>query len=516
MKKIYLILFLFNASPLFSQDWIKYYGYGQNPTAKYCIEHYDKGYLLAGSLFSVKYGWLVKTDINGNQLWDIKIGDGIHTTEISNVERTNDNGMIVSGSTTLYNPPHTDPFIIKLNSCGELEWCHVLVYDNTGDGGIMVKPTNDGGYILLAEFFGNDPNDRIRMFKFDSGGELFWTKIYNRDSLVHSEILCSLYVDSANFLITAFCYYPNWMKPYYIQTDTSGNETWRLAYSQHTGLGYVGDAWSTIRDKHGNYYSTGRREISSELLKFSREGYEMMNVDLFPTAQSGASRTILLLNDTSCVVDASWSFNGSTNYFGIIKTDTLGNIKNIKYLPDPSNSGAVWSTKTFDNKILLVGMNFIGANSRIELFKFNSSLEFDSIYSKTYTYDSLCPNTIVSHTISLNCGVLVGADDHLNSPETTFLKVFPNPANQKLTVEFPKCLVVKTGLSGFGSTTVYHQWKSTILEIFDLSGKKIFEKEIVRAETFLEIDVSQWPRGIYNFNLQYNEQIVANKKVAVQ
>ena len=234
MKYIFLLLALFFFSfSLFSQNWIKYYGYGQQPYAAYCIQQYDKGYILAGNVNSITYGWIIKTDINGNEHWDIKIGDGINQTGINDVENTIDNGLILCGSTAIYNSPHTDPFIMKLSSCGDSEWCKVLIYDSTSDGSIAVKPTPDGGYVLLAEFYGNDPNDWVRLFKFDSSGELFWYKIYNRDSLIYGEILRSLYVDTTNFLITAFCYYPNWMMPYYIQTDTSGNETWRLVYGQH-------------------------------------------------------------------------------------------------------------------------------------------------------------------------------------------------------------------------------------------------------------------------------------------
>src|SRR5208283_3538692 len=109
--------------------------------AAYCIQQYDKGYILLGNINNYTYGWIVKTDINGNELWDIKIGDGVHETMPSNIEQTSDNGFILCGSTNLYNSPHTDPFIMKLNSCGDLQWCKVLIYDSTGDGSIAVKPT---------------------------------------------------------------------------------------------------------------------------------------------------------------------------------------------------------------------------------------------------------------------------------------------------------------------------------------------------------------------------------------
>jgi len=484
-----------------AQDWIRYFGAGQNATSRYCLEHYDKGYLLTGNVNDMKYGWLVKTDINGNELWNIKIGDGIHNTTIRNAEITSDHGLILCGSTAIYNPPNPNPFIMKLNSCGDLVWCRVLDLDNTQSGAYGVKQAFDGGFVMLATYYGNDPDDRIHLFKFDSGGDLFWHKIYNRDSIITGEVVQSLYVDSTNFLITSFCYYPNWMKPYFIQTDTAGNETWRLVYSQHTGLNYVGDAWVSTRDRFGSYYSVGFREGSPELLKFSGDGYELMNTDLFPTAYSGASRSIVLLHDTNCFIGAGWSFNGFQHFLGLIKTDTLGTIKGIKYFPDPDNSGISWTTTTFDNKLLTIGVNYIGALSRITLFKLNSSLAYDSIYTKPYPYDSLCNKTIVSHTFMPNCDVITNINDPIVNQSSAVLKIFPNPASRKVMIIMPKCLVVQTGQHEVKVSTVYYQWKSTIMEIFDLEGKKVFEQEIIRAHDSLEIDVSQWPRGMYNFRL---------------
>lgn len=514
MKKLFLFFFLFViTAPLIAQNWIKYYGYGYQPYSSYCIQQYDKGYILLGDISDYKYGWIIKTDINGNELWDIKIGDGVNATMPANIEQTSDNGFILCGTTSLYNAPHTDPFIMKLNTCGGIEWCKVLIYDTAGDGAIRVKQTLDGGYILSAILYGDIPKNIVHLFKFDGSGELLWHKIYNRDTIVHSEFVRDLYVDQQFFLMTGECYYPNWLKPYYIQTDTAGNETWSLAYSQHTGLGYVGDAFASVRDIHGNYYSAGSREDTyPELIKFSAQGEEMMNVDLFPTATSGGAGTILALNDTSYILCVAWSVDPSF-YLGIIKTDTLGNIKSIKYLPNPSNVIISWSTKTYDNKILLIIIDYIGPNSRIELFKFNSDLEYDSVYTRQFNYDSLCPHQIISDTIMPNCDVVAGLQEPLTNPETAALKVYPNPASQKITVEFPKFIVVKTGQSGIGSTTIYHHWKSTILEVYDLSGKKVFEKEVASAQKTLEMDISGWKRGMYYFRLIYNKQTIGEVKV---
>jgi hypothetical protein len=460
---------------------------------------------------------LIKTDVNGNVIWDKKIGNGTSYNAISRVERTLDNGLILSGGTTQFNSPNFDPFIMKLNKCGELEWCRVLVLDNENDGDFGVKPTLDGGYILGGIFYGNNPYDRIRMFKFDSIGELLWTKIYNRTSNINSEDIQTMYTDDSTILMTGSAYTPNWLRPYFIETDTAGNEKWRLVYSQHTDTSYVGAAWTSVKSRTGNYYSAGWRYEFPELLKFSGQGYELMNKDLLSSspANGGASRVLILYNDTTIIIDGGWSTDVSTYYYALMKTDTLGNIIITKFLPDPANSGSSWITKTSDNKILLIGMNFIGGSSRIVLSKFNSDLEYDSIYTRQFTYDSLCPHPIVSDTIVPSCAV-VGIDEPFKNPETTDLKVYPNPAGSIVTIEFPKHLIIRQGNSSFGSTTVYERWKSTTLEVFDLSGKMILQKEVVRAQTTMELDVSAWHGGMYYFKLSFHGQAVAGVKVIIE
>jgi hypothetical protein len=517
VKKILIILLISFSQSTHCQDWIRYYGYGHQPYASYCIEQYDKGYILLGDIQSYKYGWIIKTDINGNQLWDLKIGDGIHSLMPSNIEQTRDNGFILCGVTTMFNSPQSDPFIIKLNACGQPEWCRGLVVDNDYGAGVSIKPTPDGGFCMIGMFYGNNPYDRIRMFKFDSIGELLWVKIYNKTANINSEAMYTMYTDSTTVLMTGFCYYPDWLKPYFIETDTAGNENWRLVYSQHTDTSYVGEAWTTVKSRTGNYYSVGRRENFPELLKFSSHGYELMNKDLLssPPSNGGASEHLIFSNDTTIIIDGGWSTSSTVYYYALIKTDTLGNIRTTKYLPDSANSGPSWLTKTSDNKILLIGMNFIGGSSRIVLSKFNSDLEYDSVYTRHFIYDSLCPHPIVSDTIVPSC-VVVGIDEPFKNPETAALKVYPNPAGGIVTVEFPKHLVIKNGSAAFGSTTVYERWKSTTLEVYDLSGKRILQQEVVRAQTTMELDVSSWHGGMYYFRLSYNGHTVAGAKVVVR
>ena len=111
---------------------------------------------------------------------------------------------------------------------------------------------------------------------------------------------------------------------------------------------------------------------------------------------------------------------------------------------------------------------------------------------------------------------MVGIDEPFKNPETAALKVYPNPAGSIVTVEFPKHLIVRQGNSSFGFTTVYERWKSTTLEVYDVSGKRILQQEIVRTQTTMELDVSAWHGGMYYFRLVYNNQTVGEAKVVVE
>ncbi|MEI7897181.1 MAG: T9SS type A sorting domain-containing protein [bacterium] len=102
------------------------------------------------------------------------------------------------------------------------------------------------------------------------------------------------------------------------------------------------------------------------------------------------------------------------------------------------------------------------------------------------------------------------------TPQIERLLVFPNPANDKVTIEIPTNLVEKNGQPGFGSKTGNPQGNTTTLEVYDLSGRKLYEKEILHGQNTLEINVSQWPRGMYNFILRFNMQTVASEKVVVR
>ena len=113
------------------------------------------------------------------------------------------------------------------------------------------------------------------------------------------------------------------------------------------------------------------------------------------------------------------------------------------------------TTKTFDDKFITVDDDTFNNKFRIVALKVNSDLEYDSIYTQPFTYDSLCPYPIVSDTIDPNCdNVIVSVDEPFKKPETTQLMVYPNPVDNIVTVELPKYLVVSNTSGNVPATTI--------------------------------------------------------------
>jgi hypothetical protein len=164
--------------------------------------------------------------------------------------------------------------------------------------------------------------------------------------------------------------------------------------------------------------------------------------------------------------------------------------------------------------LLLVG-GFWDGIWRSHAYKLNADLEYDTLYSYPFVYDSLCPYPIASDTIPLDCEV-VGLDEPFGNPETGRLKVYPNPASDILHIEIPEKLKTETSTPAFSITTVYHQWKSATVEVYDLFGRRVFSKEVTPADKELSIDVSAWHAGIYVVRLVYLGRTAGSEKVAVE
>jgi hypothetical protein len=530
VKKSWILFIYFQllfAGVGFSQPWPKTYPQWNGSNIDWLINYYDKGYmfLIEPQYLDNKYAIIVKTDINGNVLWDKYIGNGQYGLSSGDMEQTKDNGFVYAAGFSKYDPNGgSDPFMIKFNPCGEMQWCSVISTPGIFDYADRVRQTPEGDYVLLTSYSDPNPINRIQIYKFDSAGNLFWKHNYPGDNVIFDDDGYDLTVLSNGYLITGMCFSPDsgqtgggYERPYYIRTDTAGNELWRLPYGRNNGFqGSTFATLSTISSNSGNFYDSGWHSNYCDtpaLIKCMSVGTEGYYQDMIPGVCPGGTGGLNWLDDTTIIVTTGGILN-DTLIAKWMKLDTMGVAKYSKFFQQSYilHSQDICTVVTFDKKITTME----DYNELIYFYRLNTNFDFDSIYTHQYIYDSLCPHQIVSDTIDPNCDLIVSIDNTKTLPQASKLKVYPNPAVNQISVEFPKVLVLSNGQVKNQGSKEYYQWKSTTLEVYDLEGKKVFEREIPKSQQQLEMDISNWNRGMYYFRLEYNNQMVAGEKIVVE
>jgi hypothetical protein len=303
--------------------WIKIYHDEIDAFSDKMIESYDHGYLLLGRFGHnyPKYLWLIKTNINGDILWEKVLGDGINTLVYLDLEQ-NDSGSIYLGGMNFSYDSEGDPIIMKLDSCGEKEWCRIFYTENNKDFASCLTLTPEGDVVVVLNLTNPEPwVERLCLAKLSSQGELIWKNCYtSADTSQRNEDSYDLIVTPDHgFLITGFCYYedptfPNlwWLHPYFLKVDSSGNFEWETVLYKETNL-HGGIAGNTIVSPNKQYYYSSISHYYHDtnlaapaLVKLDMEGNVIGVYDVVTGYKEGKLSYAQFLNDSTLAASASW------------------------------------------------------------------------------------------------------------------------------------------------------------------------------------------------------------------
>ena len=526
-----IILFCYFGSN--AQQWIRVYGDSLSTLVYSLSEQYDKGFLFSGSEYDNAYfakGLLFKTDINGYPLWQKSYGNASSYFPFFNARPTLSEGIIEIGITNKLQSSCTDPFIIKLNNCFEKEWCKIYNAPGCNSGGMDIETIEDNDYIALISGWKSGNQEQIWLFRLDSLGEVIWSQVYLTNPIFSSEVSFSLTKTSDSYIVvTGEAYYPDPTYPgksiikiILIKAALDGTSIFEVPWGTNNGV--YSDGRLSIVDNNNNIYTSGRRARTSApggdspcMFKTSNNGNPVFYKDLKTSSSLGEATTINWFQDSTMVLCAGW-LGAGTDTTAVIKTDSNGNFIKQKTLLLNKEDIIRASDITYNNRIIVGGpvFNNTTMNWQTYAFKLTSDLEYDSIYTRPFTYDSLCPHPIVSDTVPLDdCEVvIVGLDDAEQHPEKTRLHIYPNPAAEQVTIVMPQYLVRQNPGSILSSTTTWFQWDKTRLDILSITGKLMFTMEIPKQQTTVHINTSAWPAGMYFARVVFmNESVVEGKLV---
>ena len=525
-----------------SQSWPNIFiAPGEYSTGKAAYETYDNGIILLSENLGNgirRSGWLIKTDINGNVLWERLIGRPEQYLSLTeNMEVTSDSGLIIAMGTKFLEPnPNEilgDPLFIKLNKCGQLDWCTLVSLHGTGNSGTDVVQTNDG-YIGLYMNWNVHTND-IGVVKMDFNGQIQWLFTYDNDTIVDNVPCDILAIDDGSAIVTGYGYYDNGqsayvsLKPVKLHIASDGEVIgWQAVHYDNDSI--RGVDYETIMDNRGNLYSAGYTVTTqTSPYNFGKRSLRKQKVDGSNLEYYIQDESHSINGYLSWMVDSTIAITGAfeiyeNNWFrypsDVSIIDTLGNVNYHRILLDDYWGAAYRVSTTHDNKILATGsadaVNPYGPPGNTFLFKLTSTLE-DDVYDPTpRVYDYACPGSVAPHdTIGMEqCDIVVSAAHLASLPDIAVMEVYPNPVNDVFQVRLPEFIAIRNNNKGL-NTALYqsnYQQQST-LQVFNLSGRFISEQKLTQGQLVAQFDASRWVPGMYLLRLVYKDKTVGSAKV---
>jgi hypothetical protein len=211
--------------------------------------------------------WLLKTDEQGNMLWNKTFTGGFN---VRAVMETNDRGFALVGSW------RNDFWFAKMDSNSNLQWSQTYPYGETTDLHYVssIAKTKDGGYMLAGAGMWQTSGGTIPwLIKINSQGHDQWSLPYGH--IPDNGFSSVAQTDDEGYMVALSD------SAVLIRTDTSGSEQWNMTYADTSGENagtppvFVFPLYrssSLIRTKDGGYAIAGAVfESTTWLTKISPE-----------------------------------------------------------------------------------------------------------------------------------------------------------------------------------------------------------------------------------------------------
>ncbi|MFH0894449.1 MAG: T9SS type A sorting domain-containing protein [Bacteroidota bacterium] len=509
MKKLllYIALFFFAMPACFCQNWNFLYGGSEENWCRDVIETYDHGYVFVGphdgqySSIDIK-----KIDINGNILWQKIIGISSDKILPVVIIETLDKGFLIAGLEAKYDPPPVggNSFAMKLNECGEAEWCKSYGTYGTYDYITKAVQTDDKGFAMIAA--GID-NNNVVLLKTDSIGRLEFKKHYHDTSntSVWSLIKCM----NGDLILSGDGYFQNpggvpagwWERGIVTRVDKNGNEKWTHILGLDTLLFSATTYCAELPDSSIICGTTWRSQSNGSVTKpyifeLNKNGALQWRRFVGDTAWFDSDVAGIVQTDTNKVFLLSGRYCDPV-YHGVFlyRTDTCGIFQDSAWY-DYDHYCWVGNLKTTsDHKLIYCGTQDNGGNYQAQIIRFREDLSIDTVLNIQLTYDSLCGHAIPAiEYLPFDTSYHIGIKPKVVVNEEPFL--FPNPNIGSYYVRIP-----------------FMPGENARLEVYDFSGRVLYNQNVPMGGGVIEVNMPDAAPGVYLCRVMYKGEVHSLKFV---
>lgn len=317
-------------------QWYKTFGGEYDDQGRSVQQTADGGYIMCGMTHSYGAGiedvWLLRTDAEGNGLWDKTFGGEDIDAGLS-VQKTMDGGYIVCGGTYSNGDNGENIWLIKTDTEGDRLW------DKTFSGriigpGRLVQQTGEGDYIVC----GITQSDRAgysgaRLIKTDAEGNGLWDKTFSEGSANSFQ-----QTTDGGYIICGVENTPTQFDNIWLmKTDAEGNKLWEKTFGGEE-LAVANSVWQTtdggyiVCGETGSYQTV---KTKAWLIKTDAEGNKLWD-------KRFRGEELVFGNSVLQTTDGGYIVCGTTGSLQTGKTRAL-------VIKADANGNKVWD-KTFEGE----------------------------------------------------------------------------------------------------------------------------------------------------------------------
>lgn len=427
--------------------WTKGYNVGNH--VKCALQTMDKGYVICGDTefpTTISNVFLSKMDSAGNLLWSKMYGDTDYSF-ISSIIQTTDSGFMLAGTYRGGPSLDSDAYLIKTDQFGNLLWAKTI--GSSGDEtAYSVIQRIDGGFIFggTASLFGII-TEAFYLVKLNNSGVVQWSKVYDG---VYSEGITSMkQIGDGGIIILGFSSgipTVSNVATIILKTDSVGNSIWSKYYSDEDVASLAIEQTSDDGFIITGVISGSNFQGNDVLLIKTNPLGDTLWTRSYGGAGTEIAHSVKQTLDGGFVIGAI-SLSASNGAL-IIKTDSLGNSFCYEYPASVIVNDSLMVEVSVQSNVRTIGT---------ERNYFPTEVFGTAVIPLCFTNNE--------HEIS----------------KQNIIAIYPNPTNEKLSVDFGEIGNHKTEL-----------------RICDITGKVVLVKRFAQENrTVVDIDVSELSSGIY-------------------